>query len=70
VSFNSTVAQNVCVAWDAANALPAWLSTWVSTGQSLVGSATFNIYSNAYPAGPVTLPGPASGDGYILMVGC
>jgi predicted secreted hydrolase len=35
-----------------------------------VGSATFNIYSNAYPAGPVTLPGPASGDGYILMVGC
>ncbi|MDP9008795.1 MAG: PASTA domain-containing protein [Pseudomonadota bacterium] len=70
VSFTSTVAQNVCVAWDSANVPPAWLSGWNNTGQSLVGDATFNVYSMTFAAGTVTLPGPGSSDGYILFVGC
>ena len=70
VSFTSTTAQNVCVAWDSVNTLPEWLSTWTNTGQSLVGSATFNLYRNAFSPGTVTIPGAAGSDGYILIVGC
>jgi beta-lactam-binding protein with PASTA domain len=70
VSFTTTVAQNVCVAWDSANAPPAWLLGWNATGQSLIGDATFNVYSMPFAAGTVTLPGPGSSDGYILFVGC
>jgi hypothetical protein len=58
------------VAWNSVNALPAWLSNWSNTGQSLVGDVTFNIYEMPFPAGNVTLPGPASTDGYMLLVGC
>jgi hypothetical protein len=70
LSFTSTIAQNVCVAWDSVNPLPEWLSTWTNTGQNLVGSATFNLYRNAFSPGTVTLPGAASSDGYMLIVGC
>lgn len=70
LSFTSTIAQNVCVAWDSVNTLPEWLSTWTNTGQSLVGSATFNLYRNAFSPGTVTIPGAAGSDGYILIVGC
>jgi hypothetical protein len=70
VSFTSTVNQSVCVAWNSANALPAWLAGWSNTGQSLVGDATFNVYRLPLPAGPFTLPGAASADAYILFVGC
>ena len=71
VSFTSTVGQNVCVGWDPANALPAWLSTWTNTGASLVGDTTFNVYTNYFPAGNVTLPAANSNqDSYLLFVGC
>jgi PASTA domain len=70
VSFTSTVAQNVCVAWDSANVPPAWLSGWSNTGQSLIGDVTFNVYSMTFAAGTVTLPGPGSSNGYVLFVGC
>ncbi len=71
VSFTSTVGQNVCVGWDPANALPAWLSTWTNTGSTLVGDVTFDIYSSYFPAGTVEIPGANSGlDSYLLLVGC
>jgi len=70
VSFTSTVNQNVCVGWNSANPVPAWLAGWSNTGNSLVGDATFNVYRVPLPAGPFTLPGAASADGYILLVGC
>ncbi|HEX4243670.1 MAG TPA: PASTA domain-containing protein [Steroidobacteraceae bacterium] len=70
VSFTSTTAQSVCIGWNSADPPPAWLAGWNATGQSLVGDVTYNVYSMPMPAGPVTLPGPASADGYILFVGC
>ncbi len=70
VSFTSTVAQNVCVAWDSENPVPAWLSAWARTGQNLVGNTSFNVYRKGVAAGPVQIPGPSAGDNYLLFVGC
>ncbi|MGD0505290.1 MAG: chitobiase/beta-hexosaminidase C-terminal domain-containing protein [Steroidobacteraceae bacterium] len=71
VSFRTAVGQNVCVAWDPANAVPAWLSSWTNTGASLVGDTTFDVYSTYFPAGNVTLPAANSNvDSYLLFVGC
>lgn len=70
LSFTSTVAQNVCVAWNSVIAPPPWLASWQNTGQSLVGDVTFNVYRMRVSAGTVTLPGPGSADGYLLLVGC
>jgi hypothetical protein len=70
LSFTSIIAQNICVAWDSVNPLPEWLSTWTNTGQTLVGSATFDLYRNAFSPGTVTFPGAAGNDGYMLIVGC
>jgi hypothetical protein len=71
VSFTTTVAQNVCVAWDLENTLPTWLSAWTNTGNTLVGNTTFTVYSKEYSAGAtVTLPGANARDVYMLFVGC
>jgi hypothetical protein len=70
LSFTSSVAQNVCVGWDVDNALPAWLSTWTDTGNSLTGDVNFHVYSTAVAAGTVTLPGANAADNYIVFVGC
>jgi hypothetical protein len=70
LSFTSTMAQNVCVGWDVNNPVPAWLSTWTNTGNSLIGDATFHVYSTTVAAGAVTLPGPNASDNYIVFVGC
>lgn len=71
ISFTNTVSQNVCVAWDHNNPLPAWIDgTWFNTGNSLIGNTTFNVYSKQFAAGPVSLKGAGSSDMYILFVGC
>ena len=70
VSFNSTIAQSVCVAWDLRNTLPTWLSGWTNTGNTLVGNTTFTVFSKAFSAGTVTIPGPNAADMYLLFVGC
>jgi hypothetical protein len=71
ISFTNTVGQNACVAWDHNVALPPWIDgTWFNTGNSLIGNATFNVYSKFFAAGPVSLKGPSAGDMYILFVGC
>jgi hypothetical protein len=70
VTFTSTVAQNLCLAWDPGNPVPAWLSNWTRTGDKLVGNTTFEVYRRAIAAGPVHVPGPAARDNYLLLVGC
>ena len=70
VTFTSTVAQNLCLAWDPGNPVPAWLSSWTRTGDKLVGNATFEVYRKAIPAGTVHVPGSAANDNYLLLVGC
>lgn len=51
VSFNSTISQSVCVAWDLRNTQPTWLSSWTNTGNTLVGNTTFTVFSKAFSAG-------------------
>lgn len=70
VTFTSTVAQNICVGWDSLNPVPAWLSSWTKTGDTLVGNAHFELYRKAVPAAVVSVPGPGTRDTYLLLVGC
>jgi len=70
VTFTSTIAQNLCVAWDPNNPAPSWLSSWIRTGDKLIGNTTFEVYRKAIPAGTVHVPGPAAQDNYLLLVGC
>ena len=72
LTFTLTKSENVCVAWDSTAAPPAWLSGWSNTGNSLVGTKTFDVYRKAYSAGTVTLGGANSpgGDNYVPFVGC
>ena len=70
VTFTSTVAQSLCLGWDEANPIPAWLSAWPRTGDKLVGNATFEVFRKGFAAGAVRLPGPSTNDNYLLLVGC
>jgi len=70
VAFTSTVSQNICVAWDQSNPIPAWLSSWSRTADTLTGNATFDIRRRWFGAGPVQIPGPATRDNYLLLLGC
>ena len=70
VTFTSTVAQNVCLAWDLADPVPAWLAAWTRTADRLVGNASFAVFRKAFAAGTVQLPGPSADDTYLLLVGC
>lgn len=72
ITFNMTVSQNVCVAWDSTIAIPSWLSSWTATGNNLVDSepGTFNVYKQSFAAGTVSIPGANAGANYMLFVGC
>ena len=70
VTFTSTVAQNVCLAWDESNPIPAWLSSWTKTADTLVGNASFEVWRRWFAAGTVQIPGPATRDNYLLLLGC
>jgi hypothetical protein len=71
LAFTSITSQNVCVAWNLVNPLPSWLQSWTDTGNTLVGDATFTVYSKEFTGGStVTLPGANARDVYLLFVGC
>jgi len=70
VTFTSTIAQNICLAWDQSNPIPAWLSSWTRTADTLIGNASFEVRRRWFAAGPVQIPGPATRDNYLLLLGC
>jgi hypothetical protein len=70
VTFTSTTPQNVCLGWDQGNPVPAWLTSWTKTQDKLVGNATFEVFRKWFAAGTVQIPGPATNDNYLLLVGC
>ena len=70
VTFTSTIAQNMCLGWDQGNAVPAWLTSWTKTQDKLVGNAIFEVFRKWFAAGTVQIPGPATNDNYLLLVGC
>jgi hypothetical protein len=70
VTFTSTASQNVCLGWDRTNPVPAWLSSWTRTGDTLAGNVNFEVWRRWFAAGKVQIPGPATRDNYLLLVGC
>ncbi|MFY9580767.1 MAG: DUF4185 domain-containing protein, partial [Gaiellaceae bacterium] len=57
LTFTLTTATTVRVGWPSGVAVPAWLRSWTSVVNTLVGDRTFNVYKRSFPAGNVTLPG-------------
>jgi hypothetical protein len=75
LTFTITTQETVCLGFDSGHTPPSWLSSWMNTGKSLVGTPTFNVYKKTFPAGTVTIGGPASGGAdshntYIAFVNC
>jgi hypothetical protein len=75
LTFTITTGETVCLGFDSTHTPPSWLSSWTNTGKSLVGTPTFNVYKKTFPAGSVTIGGPASGGAdshntYIAFVNC
>lgn len=70
VTFTMTTQQNVCVVWDPNQTVPAWLSGWTLTKNTLNGNTQFDVYMKQFSAGTVTLGGPSARDNYMILVGC